>query len=165
MTHALTLELPEQVYETLLKTAKRQGQRPEAVAVQWLATASESQLDDPFEQFIGAFGSNVPDWADRHDEYLGTAMLPEYDFSGKKGVRGKYHRAYRQGHTVRIHEEDGAVTTQYFTLEEGAVLLEPDVREYFPDSASVNQALRGLIGLIPRQTRQPKQHGEAVTTG
>jgi len=22
---------------------------------------------------------------------------PEYDFSGKKGVRGKYYRAYRQG--------------------------------------------------------------------
>ncbi len=147
MTHTLTLELPEQVYETLLKIAKRQGQRPEAVAVQWLATASESQLDDPFEQFIGAFSSNVPDWADRHDEYLRLAISPEYDFSGKKGVRGKYHRAYQQGHTVRIHEEDGAVTTRYFTLEEGAVLLEPDVREYFPDSASVNQALRGLIGL------------------
>jgi hypothetical protein len=92
-------------------------------------------------------------------------MLPEYDFSGKRGVRGKYHRAYQQGHTVRIYEEDGTVTTRYFTLEEGAVLLEPDVREYFPDSASVNQALRGLIGLIPRQTRQRKQHGEAATTG
>jgi hypothetical protein len=85
MTHALTLELPEQVYETLMKAATRQGQRPEAVAIQWLATASESQLDDPFEQFIGAFSSNVPDWADRHDEYLRPAMLPEYDFSGKKG--------------------------------------------------------------------------------
>lgn len=164
MTHALTLELPEQVYEALMETAKRQGQRPEAVAVQWLATASESQLDDPFEQFIGVFSSNVPDWADRQDEHLGAAMLPEYDFSGK-GLRGKYHRAYQQGHTVRIHEEDGTVTTQYFTLEEGSVLLEPDVREYFPDSASVNQALRGLIGLIPRQTRQRKQHGDAATTG
>ncbi|MEI2690691.1 MAG: hypothetical protein V9H69_13680 [Anaerolineae bacterium] len=163
MTHALTLELPEQVYETLMKAATRQGQRPEAVAIQWLATASESQLDDPFEQFIGAFSSNVPDWADRHDEYLRPAMLPEYDFSGKKGGRGKYHRAYQQGHTVRIHEEDGTVTTQYFTLEEGAVLLEPDVREYFQDSDSVNQALRGLIGLLPRQTHQRKQHGEAAT--
>jgi hypothetical protein len=77
MTHALTLELPEQVYETLLKTAKRQGQRPEAVAVQWLATASESQLDDPFEQFIGAFSSNVPDWADRHDEYIGRGLMTQ----------------------------------------------------------------------------------------
>ncbi len=49
-------------------------------------------------------------------------MSPEYDLSDKKGVRGKYHRDYQQGHTVRIHEEDGAVTAQYFPLEEGAVL-------------------------------------------
>ncbi|MCB9099419.1 MAG: hypothetical protein H6632_07750 [Anaerolineales bacterium] len=78
-------------------------------------------------------------------------MRPEYDFSG--GVRGKHHQAYREGHTVKIYETDGAATVQYFTLEEGAVLLEPDVREYFPDSEAVNKALRGLIALIP-QTRQ-----------
>jgi len=76
-------------------------------------------------------------------------MLPEYDFSGKKGVRGKYYQAYRQGHTVRVIQEDGSATSQYFTLEDGAVLLAPDVRKYFPDSDSVNQALRGLIQLIP----------------
>jgi len=79
---------------------------------------------------------------------LEAEMLPEYDFSGKKGIRGKYQHAYQQGHTVRIHQEDGSVTTQYFTLEEGAVLLAPDVREYFPNSESVNQALRRLIGLL-----------------
>jgi len=78
-------------------------------------------------------------------------MLPEYDFSGKEGVRGKYYHAYQQGHTVRVHQEDGSITTQYFTLEEGAVLLAPDVREYFPDSESVNQALRGLIRLALRK--------------
>lgn len=79
------------------------------------------------------------------------SMLPEYDFSGKKGVRGKYHQAYQEGHIVRIHQEDGSIVTQYFTLEDGAVLLTPDVRAYFPDSDSVNQALRGLISLIPRK--------------
>jgi len=79
-------------------------------------------------------------------------MLPEYDFSGQEGVRGKYYRAYQQGHTVKIHEKDGSVSVQYFTLEEGAVLLDPDVREYFPDSESVNRALRGLIRLAPHKT-------------
>lgn len=78
-------------------------------------------------------------------------MLPEYDFSGKKGVRGKYYAAYQQGHAVRVQREDGTVITQYFTLEDGAVLLTPDVREYFPDSESVNRALRGLISLIPHK--------------
>lgn len=48
-------------------------------------------------------------------------MLPEYDFSEKKSVRGKSYHAYQQGHTVRSHQEDGTVVTQYFTLEEGAV--------------------------------------------
>jgi len=74
-----------------------------------------------------------------------TEMLPEYDFSSKEGVRGKYYHAYQQGHTVKIRERDGSVSVHYFTLEEGAVLLDPDVRVYFPDSESVNRALRGLI--------------------
>ena len=72
-------------------------------------------------------------------------MLPEYDFSGKKGIRGKYYRAYRRGHSVRIHKADGSVSVKYFTLEDGAVMLEPDVRKHFPDSRSVNKALRTLI--------------------
>lgn len=76
-------------------------------------------------------------------------MLPEYDFS--RGVRGKHYQAYREGHTVKIHQVDGTVTVQYFTLEEGAVMLEPDVREYFPDSEAVNKALRALIALIPEK--------------
>lgn len=78
-------------------------------------------------------------------------MLPEYDFSG--GVRGKHYQGYREGHTVKIYESDGTIIVQYFTLEEGAVLLEPDVREYFPDSEAVNTALRGLIALIPEKRR------------
>ena len=78
-------------------------------------------------------------------------MLPEYDFTNKKGVRGKYHKAYRQGHTVRVYEDNGEVTVHYFTLEEGAVMLEPDVRKYFPTSESVNEILRALISLRPVQ--------------
>ena len=84
-----------------------------------------------------------------------TDMLPEYDFNGKKGVRGKYHRAYQKGHTVRVTQDDGSLTTHYFTLEEGAVILEPDVQEYFPTSESVNQALRSLIALKPRKPAKP----------
>jgi hypothetical protein len=84
-----------------------------------------------------------------------TDMLPEYDFTGKKGVRGKYYRSYQQGHTLKVYQDDGSVAMQYFTLEDGAVLLEPDVREYFPSSESVNQALRSLIALIPSKPAKP----------
>jgi hypothetical protein len=78
-------------------------------------------------------------------------MRTEYDFSG--GLRGKHYQAYRQGHTVRIHQADGNVIEQYFSLEEGAVFIEPDVREYFPNAEAVNDALRGLIALFPKEKR------------
>jgi hypothetical protein len=35
-------------------------------------------------------------------------MRPEYDFSAMKGgVRGKYYEAYRKGHKVIVHKDDG----------------------------------------------------------
>lgn len=74
-------------------------------------------------------------------------MLPEYDFS--KGVRGKHHRAYRQGYQVTIHKTDGTTEVRDFVLPEGAVMLDADVRAYFPDSETVNRTLRELIQLIP----------------
>ena len=52
-------------------------------------------------------------------------MRPEYDFS--QGVRGKHYQAYRAGTNV--------------------VFLEADLAAVFPDSASVNQALRLLVKL------------------
>ncbi len=50
-------------------------------------------------------------------------MQEEYDFS--KGIRGKYAERYNQGNNI--------------------VILSPDVAEVFPDSESVNEALRLLI--------------------
>ena len=83
-------------------------------------------------------------------------MRPEHDFKKMAGgVRGKYYEAYREGHTVKVHKVDGTTTVQYFTLEDGAVMLEPDVREYFPDSEAVNKALRALIALIPMKEETP----------
>ena len=81
-------------------------------------------------------------------------MRPEYDFSTMKdGVRGKYYKAYRQGHKVIIRKEDGTDFVQYFKLEDGAVMLEPDVRKYFPTSQAVNKVLRALIDIIPSRRR------------
>jgi hypothetical protein len=77
-------------------------------------------------------------------------MRPEYDFSTMKGgVRGKYCKAYREGHKVVVHKKDGTDSVQYFKLEDGAVMLEPDVRKYFPTSDAVNKVLRSLIEIIP----------------
>jgi len=59
-------------------------------------------------------------------------MLPEYDFS--RGVRGRYAKRYAEGTNV--------------------VLLAPDVAEFFPDSQSVNAALRALVGIARKRVRK-----------
>jgi hypothetical protein len=61
-------------------------------------------------------------------------MLPEYDFS--KGRRGVTAARYAEGSNV--------------------IVLDPDVAAAFPDAASVNQALRGLIRLARPRARQRK---------
>ena len=55
-------------------------------------------------------------------------MRAEYDFSG--GVRGKYVDRYRRGVNV--------------------VLIDPELAEAFPDSKSVNDALRALVAIATR---------------
>ena len=72
-------------------------------------------------------------------------MRAEYDFS--KGERGKFYRPLHKGYKVHVQQSDGAVVVNHYTLAEGTVLLAPDVREYFSDSETVNEALRSLIQL------------------
>jgi len=64
----------------------------------------------------------------RHD----PDMLDEYDFS--KGVRGKYAKRYAQGTNV--------------------VILSPDVAQVFPDSESVNEALRVLVKVARQKVKK-----------
>ena len=81
-----------------------------------------------------------------------NGLRAEYDFAKMKGgVRGKYYQAYRAGHSVKIHQADGTTLVQNFKLEDGAMIIEPDVREYFPDEEAVNKTLRSLIALLPKK--------------
>ena len=65
-------------------------------------------------------------------------MLPEYDFTKMKRCMNKnYYKSYREGHTVKIRNSDGTISVQHFKPEDGVVMLEPDIREYFPDSDAV----------------------------
>jgi hypothetical protein len=61
-------------------------------------------------------------------------MRAEYDFSD--GVRGKYADQCRRGTNV--------------------VLLDPEVAEAFPDSKSVNDALRAIIAVAARAERRKR---------
>ena len=60
-------------------------------------------------------------------------MLPEYDFADAE--RGRYAARYAEGTNL--------------------VALAPDVAEAFPDSESVNTALRSLIQLARRVPTKP----------
>jgi hypothetical protein len=73
-------------------------------------------------------------------------MRAEYDFS--QGVRGKHYHAYRAGHVVQVRKSDGSVEERHFSLQDGAVMLDPDLKVQFPDSESVNKALRSLVGQV-----------------
>ncbi|MFQ5642028.1 MAG: hypothetical protein ACE5IR_28990 [bacterium] len=57
-------------------------------------------------------------------------MLDEYDFSN--GIRGKYVKRLTEGSNI--------------------VVLAPDVAEIFPDSDSVNDALRVLANIVRQRT-------------
>lgn len=59
-------------------------------------------------------------------------MLDEYDFS--KGVRGKYAQRFAEGSNI--------------------IVLSPDVAEVFPDSESVNEALRMLIKIARKNAEK-----------
>ena len=76
-------------------------------------------------------------------------MQPGYDFS--EGGRGKHHLAYQSGYTVRIHKADGSIVEEEHLPPPRTVVLDPDVFAYFPDSESVNRALRALIEIVPQK--------------
>jgi len=81
-------------------------------------------------------------------------MRPEYDFRG--AVRGKHYKPLHKGYTVHIHKLDGATIVKRLELKDDPVMLEPDVREYFPDSEAVNAALRSLIHLVANMPNKSK---------
>ena len=60
-----------------------------------------------------------------------SEMLKEYDFS--QVIRGNYAKRYAQGTNV--------------------VVIEPNIAKYFPDNASVNEALQALLPIVKTQQK------------
>lgn len=82
MNHILNLELPEDIYKPLIKNAKRKGRSPEETAIEYLKSILVKFENDPIEKFIGAFHSDIPDWTDQHDNYLGQTLMEEMKKQG-----------------------------------------------------------------------------------
>ena len=87
----------------------------------------------------------------RVTQMKGNDMRMEYDF--KRGVRGKHYKAMQAGYTITIHKADGTTMVKDVMPKPGAVVLEPDIQAYFPDSDSVNRTLRCLIPLLPQKRK------------
>lgn len=79
MSHQLILDVPNDVYDPLADTAKSAGATPEALALAWLAAMGRHASKDPVEKFIGSMPSAVPEWANRHDDYLGKVLADAGD--------------------------------------------------------------------------------------
>lgn len=75
MSHVLQLELPEDIYKRLVKNARQKGHSPEEIAIEYLKSILSKLEDDPIEKFIGAFHSDITNWADQHDKYLGQTLM------------------------------------------------------------------------------------------
>jgi hypothetical protein len=68
------------------------------------------------------------------------AMRAEYDFS--HGVRGVTAARYRQGVNIAV--------------------IDPDLRDVFPDSEAVNTALRALAPLLRKRQGRTSHRGPAA---
>lgn len=87
-------------------------------------------------------------------------MQAEYDF--RNAVRGRAYRPLHKGYSLKIHKEDGTTVIQHFKIQEGTILLAPDVQPYFPDSDSVNNALRALLSAMPKTIKRKRSQQHAV---
>lgn len=75
MSQVLTLQIPEEIYQPLVEIAQRRGQSPEEFTIQWLMVSVQHFADDPLEPLIGSVQSQIPDWTEQHDRYLGENGL------------------------------------------------------------------------------------------
>ncbi len=72
--HSLTLQLPDEIFEPLMRQAQRAGNSPEGFVTDWVASVVLSPPDDPLLKLLGTLDSDVSDVAEKHDEYLGQAL-------------------------------------------------------------------------------------------
>ena len=90
MSQLLSLKLPDDIYELLLKTAEVAGQKPD----KWIVTQlslhlpltsskvaqasqqpSDMERDDDLLALAGTLESDITDIGEQHDLYIGQALL------------------------------------------------------------------------------------------
>jgi hypothetical protein len=78
MSHQITLNLPDDIYQPLLEKAQGSGKTLEALVSEYIVQIFHSKPGyGRVRRWAGALTSDVPDAGTRHDEYLGEALLEE----------------------------------------------------------------------------------------
>lgn len=94
------------------------------------------------------------------DEDIDYSDIPELtaeDFKRAKPTseifaeHGISYNPNEPNQVTEVHE-DGTITTFEVQPRQRVIVLDPDVREFFPDSKTVNRTLRSLIALIPQKS-------------
>jgi hypothetical protein len=75
MTHAMTIQLPATVYDPLVAAAQRNGETPEALAVELLTVMTKDLEAEPLEKHIGAHPGAVADSDDQRDKHLANMAV------------------------------------------------------------------------------------------
>lgn len=78
--------------------------------------------------------------------------IPPINFTG--GIRGKHRIACQNGYQIHVEQADGSVIIHKFLPDKSAIILDDDIKQYFPDAPAVNAALRGLINLVPQRRKR-----------
>ena len=69
------VEIPEETYDELVRSASQKGQPPERMAAEILADT----LTDPVMKLAGCLSMPFSDIGERHDEYIGAGLLEQSD--------------------------------------------------------------------------------------
>ena len=79
MTQTLTIQIPENLYVPLQTLAQQVGKTPEEFTLLWLTAAIQQFENDPVEAFIGSVDSDVTDWTQESDRYLGEDLMNSHE--------------------------------------------------------------------------------------
>ena len=90
--------------------------------------------------------------AKNNTESSAVTMLPHYDFT--KGDKPNYAKRFSGGAVISIHSSNGKAIKKKLIKKQSLIILDADVSEVFPDTKSVNTALRHLIAALPQKARK-----------
>lgn len=77
MSQTIQVEISDEAYLHLARLAQNEGKTPAELSAEIVSRNVAHLLHDPLDEFIGKIKTDVPDWADRHDELIGEQLARE----------------------------------------------------------------------------------------